>query len=133
MDKKSDLTEAVEAETQAIGRQFWGQLERRMPSMFERRWWDDRVLSWAMSDESVKVQMFRFVDVLPMLKTHEQTSNRISFSIVLSALTIGSAPITPADIPPKVYGIPIIGALGFLAAGLMGFWLLVSILSHGKM
>ncbi len=39
--------------------------------MFERRWWDDRILSWAMSDESVKVQMFRFVDVLPTLKTHD--------------------------------------------------------------
>ncbi len=69
----------------------------------------------------------------PMLKTHEQISNRISFSIVLSSLIIGSALIMRADIPPKVYGIPIIGALGFLAAGIMGFWLLISILSHGKM
>ncbi len=69
----------------------------------------------------------------PMLKTHEQISNRISFSIVLSSLIVGSALIMRADIPPKVYGIPIIGALGFLAAGVMGFWLLVSILRHGKM
>lgn len=69
----------------------------------------------------------------PMLKTHEQISNRISFSIVLSSLIVGSALIMRAEIPPKVYGIPIIGALGFLAAGVMGFWLLVSILRHGKM
>jgi len=68
-----------------------------------------------------------------MLKTHEQISNRISFSIVLSALIVGSALIMRADIPPKVYGIPIVGALGFLAAGVMGFWLLISILRHGKM
>ena len=34
-----------------------------------RRWWDDRILAWAMADESVKVQMFRFIDVLPTLRT----------------------------------------------------------------
>lgn len=69
----------------------------------------------------------------PMLKTHEQISNRISFAIVLSALVVGSALIVQADIPPKIYGIPIIGVLGFLAAGVMGFWLLISILRHGRM
>lgn len=77
--------------------------------------------------------VFEHKGLEPMLKTHEQISNRISFSIVLSALIIGSALIMRTGIPPKVYGIPIIGALGFFAAGLMGFWLLVSILRHGKM
>ncbi|MGE3316953.1 MAG: proline dehydrogenase family protein, partial [Planctomycetaceae bacterium] len=75
--QQSDLVAAVEAETQRIGRQLWSQLERRTPSLFERRWWDDRILSWAMSDESVKVQMFRFVDVLPMLRTHESVTRHL--------------------------------------------------------
>jgi len=66
----ADIEPAVEAETLDIGRRLWSQLEHRSPSVFERRWWDDRILSWAMADESVKVQMFRFVDVLPMLRTH---------------------------------------------------------------
>jgi len=74
---KADLSKAVEAETQAIGRDLWEHLQRRTSSMFERRWWDDRILSWAMSDESVKVQMFRFVDVLPMLRTHEATTRHL--------------------------------------------------------
>tara|TARA_R110000850_G_scaffold22210_29_gene65189 strand:- start:7887 stop:10901 length:3015 start_codon:yes stop_codon:yes gene_type:complete len=60
-----------EQRTQELGEQIWGLLERREPTMFEKRWWDDRILSWAMADESVKVQMFRFVDVLPMLRSHE--------------------------------------------------------------
>ncbi len=67
----------VEAETERIGRKLWKSMERRSPSIFERRWWDDRILSWAMSDESVKVQMFRFVDVLPMLKTHEAVTRHL--------------------------------------------------------
>ncbi|MEZ6068309.1 MAG: proline dehydrogenase family protein [Planctomycetaceae bacterium] len=62
----------VEAETQRIGAELWEHLSRRRPTIFESRWWLDHILEWAMEDESVKVQMFRFVDVLPMLKTHEQ-------------------------------------------------------------
>jgi len=72
-----DLEAAVEAETQRIGRHLFQHLHRRKPSIFERRWWDDRIMDWAMSDESVKVQMFRFVDVLPMLKTHEQITRHM--------------------------------------------------------
>lgn len=67
----SSLNQKLEQRTQELGHQIWGLLERREPTMFEKRWWDDRILSWAMADESVKVQMFRFVDVLPMLTSHE--------------------------------------------------------------
>ncbi len=67
----SSLNQNIEQRTQELGQQIWGLLERREPSMFEKRWWDDRILSWAMADESVKVQMFRFVDVLPMLRSHK--------------------------------------------------------------
>ncbi len=73
----ADWMEKVEAETQRIGRKLWQSMERRTPSIFERRWWDDRILAWAMSDESVKVQMFRFVDVLPMLKTHQAVTRHL--------------------------------------------------------
>ena len=72
-----ELHEAVEAETQEIGDWIYGHLNRRRPSIFEKRWWDDRILSWAMSDESVKVQMFRFVDALPMLRTHQQVTQHL--------------------------------------------------------
>jgi RHH-type transcriptional regulator, proline utilization regulon repressor / proline dehydrogenase / delta 1-pyrroline-5-carboxylate dehydrogenase len=73
----TELHEAVEAETQKIGDWLYGHLNRRRPSIFEKRWWDDRILSWAMSDESVKVQMFRFVDALPTLKTHQQVTQHL--------------------------------------------------------
>ena len=65
------IEKSVEEATQEIGRNLWEHLERRRPTIFEQRWWLDHVLEWAMADESVKVQMFRFVDVLPMLRSHE--------------------------------------------------------------
>lgn len=68
-----------------------------------------------------------------MLKTHDQVSNRTAFAIVLAALVIGSSLIVLSGIPPRWHEIPIVGIVGFLAAGAMGFWLLVSMLRHGKM
>ena len=69
----------------------------------------------------------------PMLAKHDQISNRIAFAIVLAALIIGSSLIVLSKIPPLWKGIPIIGIVGFVGAGIMGFWLLISILKHGKM
>lgn len=63
----------------------------------------------------------------------DRISNRIAFAIVLAAQIIGSSLIILSDIPPKWHDIPIIGLAGFLVAGIMGFWLLVSIIRHGRM
>lgn len=70
-------TNAIEAGTQQIGRFVWENLSRRKPSIFERRWWDERILGAAMADESLKVQMFRFVDVLPRLRTHRDVTRHL--------------------------------------------------------
>jgi ubiquinone biosynthesis protein len=63
----------------------------------------------------------------------DRVSNRIAFAIVLAAQIIGSSLIVLAGIPPKWHGIPLIGLAGFLVAGIMGFWLLVSIIRHGRL
>ena len=68
-----------------------------------------------------------------MLATHDQISNRISFSIVIAALIVGSALIVISATPPLIYGISLIGIIGFLAAAIMGIWLLVAILKKGKL
>jgi ubiquinone biosynthesis protein len=69
----------------------------------------------------------------PMLKKNDQISNRIAYAIVLASLIVGSSVVIHSGIPPRLMDIPIIGIIGFLAAGFMGFWLLISILRHGKM
>ncbi|MBW1837602.1 MAG: phosphotransferase [Deltaproteobacteria bacterium] len=68
-----------------------------------------------------------------MLGTYDQISNRISFSIIIAALIVGSALIVISKIPPFMYGISLIGIIGFLAAALMGIWLLVAILRKGRL
>jgi ubiquinone biosynthesis protein len=68
-----------------------------------------------------------------MLATYDQISNRLSFSIIIAALIIGSALIVISNIPPLFYGISLIGIVGFLAAAIMGIWLLVAILRKGRL
>ncbi len=68
-----------------------------------------------------------------MLATHDRISNRISFSILIAALIIGSALIVISETPPLIYGISLIGILLFSAAAIMGIWLLVAILKKGKL
>jgi len=69
----------------------------------------------------------------PLLSTFDRVSNRLAFAIVLASLVIGSSLIVLAGIPPKWHGIPVIGLAGFVIAGVMGFWLLISILRRGSM
>jgi ubiquinone biosynthesis protein len=68
-----------------------------------------------------------------MLTTLDSVSNRISFSILIAALIIGSALIVISETPPLIYGISLIGILLFSAAAIMGIWLLVAILKKGKL
>jgi ubiquinone biosynthesis protein len=59
-------------------------------------------------------------------------ADRIASAIVLASLIIGSSVVTLSGIPPKWRDIPLIGVVGFLVAGIMGFWLLGSILRRGR-
>lgn len=69
--------EQLERETQRIGRLLFERSAERPPSLLERRWWDERMLNWAMEDPAVKVQLFRFVDVLPMLHSGDDVARHL--------------------------------------------------------
>ncbi|RMH22604.1 MAG: AarF/ABC1/UbiB kinase family protein [Acidobacteria bacterium] len=69
----------------------------------------------------------------PLTAAYDRVSNRLAFAIVLGALIVGSSLIVLAGVPPLFHEIPIIGLAGYVVAAIMGFWLLVSILKHGRM
>lgn len=77
MAKKVSIDDRVESRTQEIGEELFGRLEHRSPSLFHGQWWEDRLMGWAMADESVKVQLFRFIDVLPMLRDHQAIARHL--------------------------------------------------------
>lgn len=67
----------IEARTREIGETIYAGLGRDRPWLFQRKYWDDRIMNWSMSDERLKVQLFRFVDVLPMLHTDQLVAQRL--------------------------------------------------------
>ena len=71
------LSDQIEQQTRTIGREIFARLKTESPSVFHLAWWDEKILDWCMRDETVKVQMFRFIDVLPMLKTGEQVARHL--------------------------------------------------------
>ncbi|MEA2085048.1 MAG: AarF/ABC1/UbiB kinase family protein [Thermodesulfobacteriota bacterium] len=69
----------------------------------------------------------------PLRATLDQLSNRIALSIVIASLIVGSALIVLSKIPPLVFGIPVIGIIGFAAAAFMGFGLALAIFRKGML
>ncbi len=68
----------------------------------------------------------------PLYRKMETISNRIAFTLLLTALIIGSSLIVIADVPPHVNHVPVLGFVGFLISGLLAIRLLISILRHGN-
>ena len=62
---------AIEQRTREVATELFTRLQAHRPRVYQRSWWDERVMQWAMRDEALKVQLFRFVDCLPMLGTDE--------------------------------------------------------------
>lgn len=58
-----------EVETHKIGRVLFAGVRQRKPIPGTRAWLDDLGMAWTMRDERLKVQLFRFVDALPGLRT----------------------------------------------------------------
>jgi len=63
----------------------------------------------------------------------DKSSNRLSFSLIIAALIIGSSLVMQLNKGSQLFGFPVFGILGFLIAGLLGFWLVVAILRSGRL
>ncbi len=68
---------ALETAIRTRGRQFFDSIRGEAPSVFNKGFWTGKVMDWAMQNEDFKVQLFRFVDVLPYLNTSESLSRHI--------------------------------------------------------
>jgi ubiquinone biosynthesis protein len=63
----------------------------------------------------------------------DKSSNRLSFAMVIAAIIVGSSLVLTIDIGLKVYGLPVLGLIGYLFAGILGAGLAISILRSGKL
>ena len=61
----------------SLGREIWKEMRGEVPGVFNKDFWQGRLLEWAMKDPSFRVDMFRLVDVLPVLKSRKQIQQHI--------------------------------------------------------
>lgn len=63
----------------------------------------------------------------------DRSINRLSSSMILAALIIGSSIIMQTDKGPQLLGFPMLAFLGYTVAGLIGLWLVYAIIRSGRM
>ncbi len=63
----------------------------------------------------------------------DKSSNRLSFSLIIAALIIGSSIIVFSGKGPILFGLSVFGLIGYLIAAILGLWLVIAILSSGKL
>ena len=91
-----------------------------------------RILINKILDGELEIE-FVHLGLENLIREIDRSSNRISFGLIISALIIGSSIVMHTEIGPALYGLPIIGIIGFSFAGLMGIGLVISILRSGKL
>ena len=68
-----------------------------------------------------------------LILTLDKSSNRLSFSLIIAALIIGSSLVMQLNKGLQLFGFPAFGVVGFLIAGILGLWLVVAILRSGRL
>jgi RHH-type proline utilization regulon transcriptional repressor/proline dehydrogenase/delta 1-pyrroline-5-carboxylate dehydrogenase len=70
-------TESLEARTREIGRELFARIGRG-PKPWQRAWWEERFIATTLDDPLVRVQLFRFIDVLPALRTDQSVRRHLA-------------------------------------------------------
>ncbi|MBL7662033.1 proline dehydrogenase family protein [bacterium] len=58
----------IETRVQEIGKAIFSYAQSQTPSVFNAEFYTGKLIGWAMEDEEFKINLFRFVDVLPTLR-----------------------------------------------------------------
>jgi len=68
-----------------------------------------------------------------LINALDKATNRLSYSLILVAIIIGSSLIMQTDKGPQFMGFPVIGVMGYIISGILGLGLVIMILRSGKM
>lgn len=61
-----------ELRAREIGRELFAKMKGQKPGFFSKARWQGQVMEWSMKDEDFKTEMFRFVDVFPVLQGSDE-------------------------------------------------------------
>jgi RHH-type proline utilization regulon transcriptional repressor/proline dehydrogenase/delta 1-pyrroline-5-carboxylate dehydrogenase len=113
-----------ETKTQAIARQLLeATREKRsfLAQMRDQMRWDDKLLAWTMNNPGLRVQMFRFIDCLPALRSKAEIARHMQEYLGDSSVEVPAAMkgllnfANPDSIPGQVAATTVSGAVETLA------------------
>ena len=100
---------ALEFRTRSIGRMLFDRIGRG-PRIWQRAWWDDQMMSLTMGDEATKVQLFRFIDALPALRSNASVRRHLQEYLEEAGPNVPWAVQGPLKlVPPGALGDKLIG------------------------
>ena len=68
----------LESQIQQIGGSLLEQVRGQRGGVLSRAFWSQKLIDWAMQDEAFKVQLFRFVDTFPTLRTPQEIHDHLA-------------------------------------------------------
>lgn len=77
--------------------------------------------------------IFRHEGLERLVQEMDRSSNRLAFAMIISAVIVGSSLVMGAKLGPSIVGIPVLGLLGFVVAGVLGLGLAWAIYRSGKL
>jgi len=93
---------------------------------------DARMFAGKLNKGQIKIGL-EIQGLEKLISELDRASNRLAYAIVIAAIIVGSSLIMTVDIGFRIYGIPILGLMGYLFAGILGAILAISILRSGKL
>lgn len=75
-----DLSDNYEAKTQVIAKELIEATRNKgsfMAALQNQMRWDDKLLAWTMSNPNLRVQLFRFIDTLPALRSKPEIARHL--------------------------------------------------------
>lgn len=93
---------------------------------------DYKVLYEKLLNDDVTIN-FMHKGLDDLAKDMSRASNKLSFSVLISAIVLASSIFIYTGAGPKLFNIPVFGLLGFTFAGILGLGLAIAILRTGKL
>lgn len=109
-----------ELSVRQTGERIFKSLDDESSSLFSKDTWYRKIMDWSMKNEHFKVQMFRFVDVLPYLQSSSEVAKHLKEYFAESG-----------DDLPSVFNFGL--GLGSLAPGIMASAVKKNVTSMAKM
>ncbi len=75
----------------------------------------------------------RHEEIGRFIRDIDKSSNRLSFSIITAAIIVASSIVIHSGQGERLFGMPVLGLVGYVIAALFGVWILIGILRSGQL